>query len=110
MTKQNKKIILAKWWNNGAKEKCVSKADYLKLVEKQDKIKISEFIYQRFYTRYINSFKYPAKRYKKMYKNGFAIMANCCLLIETLESFKNGWETTDRKSQKAFTSKISVKF
>lgn len=104
MTEKNRKIILAKWWDEEDKEKRVSIEDYLNLVKKQDKTKISEFIYQRFYTRYIKPFEYSEKRYKKMHKNGFSIMANCCLLIESLESFKNGWETTDRKSQKAFES------
>lgn len=29
-------------------------------------------------------------------------MANLCLLIETLQSFKNGWGDSDRRSKKAF--------
>lgn len=29
-------------------------------------------------------------------------MANCCLLVETLQSFKNGWGDSDRKSGQAF--------
>lgn len=28
--------------------------------------------------------------------------SNCCLLIETLQSFKNGWGDSDRKSGQAF--------
>ena len=30
------------------------------------------------------------------------MMANLCLLIETLQSFKNGWGDSNRKSEKAF--------
>lgn len=55
------------------------------------------------YTRDIKPFEYKNGEYEKQYKNGFAIMANCCLLIETLESFKNGWKDTKGKSKKAFT-------
>jgi hypothetical protein len=29
-------------------------------------------------------------------------MASLCLLVETLQSFKNGWADSDRKSRKAF--------
>jgi hypothetical protein len=35
-------------------------------------------------------------------KNGFTIMAVSCLLIETLESFIQGWPDTKNKSQLAF--------
>jgi len=35
-------------------------------------------------------------------------MANCCLLIETLQSFKNGWGDSDRRSGKAFKDFFST--
>ncbi len=53
--------------------------------------KIADFIYERHFRRYLKPFKFEDKKYKKEYKNGFAIMANCCLLIETIESFYRGW-------------------
>ena len=37
-------------------------------------------------------------------KNGFSVMASCCLMIETLETFYQGWENSDRKSKSAFLS------
>ncbi len=103
MTKKIKPIILAKW-GDGNNNKRVSVEDYLSFIEKQDIKNIVEFVYQRFYTRYIKPFNYPNADYKKDYKNGFSIMANCCLIIEALESFKNGWETTHNRSRDAFNS------
>ncbi len=35
-------------------------------------------------------------------------MANCCLLIETLQSFKNGWGDTDGKSGLAYRQFFST--
>ena len=64
---------------------------YEKWRDKNEKIKIADFIYERHYSRYIKPFEYDDEIYKKDYKNGFAIMANCCLLIETIESFRRGW-------------------
>ena len=64
---------------------------YEKWRDKKEKIKIADFIYERHYSRYIKPFEYDDEIYKKDYKNGFAIMANCCLLIETIESFRRGW-------------------
>ena len=64
---------------------------YEKWRDKKKKIKIADFIYERHYSRYIKPFEYDDEIYKKDYKNGFAIMANCCLLIETIESFRRGW-------------------
>ena len=51
----------------------------------KDKIEISETIKRRLLQRYI----LPCE--EKNNKSGFNIMANCCLLIETFESFYRGW-------------------
>lgn len=53
----------------------------------REKKKLADFFYNRFYGRYLRPFDYPANDYKKKYKNGFAIMTNCCLLIETFVSW-----------------------
>lgn len=74
-------------------------ADYLK---SKDKDLIADFIYNRLYYRYLKPFAFKNADYKKNYKNGFSIMANCCLLIETIESFKNGWGDSGNKSELAF--------
>lgn len=57
----------------------------------QRKDEIADFIYERHYSRYIKPFEFDDPTFRKEYKNGFAIMANCCLLIETHESFHRGW-------------------
>jgi hypothetical protein len=75
---------------------------YLDYVDAQNKHGIAKFLYQRLYSRYLKPFSFKNEKYKIEYKNGFAIMANSCLLIETLQSFKNGWGDSDRKSGQAF--------
>ena len=56
------------------------------------------FLEQRVRERYID----PIEKLKPEDKNGFAIMALSCLMIETLESFYQGWESTYRRSQECF--------
>ena len=68
----------------------------------EDKEKIAQLIHDRLHQRYIKPFLYQDKQFKKDYKNSFSIMANNCLLIETLESFYRGWENTSKKSEIAF--------
>lgn len=51
----------------------------------KDKNSIAEAIKRRLIQRYIA----PGETLEN--KNGFSIMANCCLLIETFESFHRGW-------------------
>ena len=60
----------------------------LNFVNENDKEALIDFLYDRLYYRYIHPFKYSDKTYKNEYKNGFAIMASCCLLIETFTSYK----------------------
>jgi len=72
--------------------------NYLEFEKNRDKEKIAKFLKERFTERYIS----PIKNSKQ--KSGFAIMALSCLMIEALESFRKGWETTDKKSRKAFRS------
>lgn len=64
---------------------------------------LARFLYQRLYRRYIKSFEYKALDYKKDFKDGFSIMANCCLLIETYVSFTvPALKNTFGKSEKCF--------
>ena len=72
--------------------------DYKVANAAQDAQKISEAIRRRFTERYI----YPAT--DGQHKHGFTIMAISCLMIEALESFYLGWETSDGKSKAAFRS------
>lgn len=92
------KIELLRHYDEDNKPLTVTIFDYNNLVSKKDKNAISDFIFHRLHCRYL----LPFEKTDKKFKNGFSIMANCCLLIETLQSFKNGWEDTRNKSEQAF--------
>jgi hypothetical protein len=64
----------------------VSLPQYLALEQQKDREAIADFVYQRFHERYIRPFECNAK------KNGFLMMASSCLMIESLESFWQGWK------------------
>lgn len=84
-------------------EKCVVTVDdYNQYLADDDKEAIACFVFNRLYSRYIKPYKYEKKKYKREYKNGFSMMASYCLLIETLQSFKNGWAHSNRRSEQAF--------
>ena len=71
------------------------------LNEKKDEL--AEFIFQRLYGRYIKPFSFDNSEYISNYKNGFSIMANCCLLIETFASFLDqAFIKTSGKSERCF--------
>jgi hypothetical protein len=76
----------------------INTTDLSNLIINSDKIKIADFVYDRFYERYI----LPIESLDRNDKNGFSIMAVSCLMIESLVSFKKGWEDTKNKSEKAF--------
>jgi hypothetical protein len=56
---------------------------------------IADAICARFTDRYIKPVRTGSK-------HGFTIMAVSCLMIEALESFRQGWETSDQQSKAAF--------
>ena len=97
-------IILARFFDDhGNKPIEITQSEYDKMRNNQDKVSIADFIYQRLTSRYIKPYCYNDTEYKQKYKNGFAMMASLCLLVETLQSFKNGWEdNADHKSADAF--------
>lgn len=74
----------------------VSIAKYRHMEQNRDRNGISLFVRQRFTERYID----PVR--KSEAKHGFSIMAVCCLMIEALESFKQGWRSTRGKSKESF--------
>ena len=99
-----KSIILSKYLDETTGKQIKITIDkYEEYLKKKDKENIAKFIYHRLHGRYLKPFDFDDKDYEKYFKNVFAIMANCCLLIETLESFKNGWGDSNNKSRKAFT-------
>jgi hypothetical protein len=75
----------------------VKVSDYKSFVEKQEAQKIVDFVKQRLTERYV-----LPMRVEKEKKNGFTIMAISCLMIESLESFYQGWPDSNRRSQLAF--------
>jgi hypothetical protein len=70
--------------------------DYKKAYASRDREAIAEAIRRRFCERYIS----PVLESKA--KHGFTVMAISCLMIEALESFRQGWKTTDGVEQQAF--------
>jgi hypothetical protein len=72
------------------------------LTDQTKKNDIAEFIGNRLKSRYLKPFEYNDPRYKANYKNGFAIMACCCLLIETLQCFYEGYSETPKNHDKLF--------
>lgn len=74
----------------------VNVSQYKDFFNNKDKVSIINLIKDRFSERYILPFK------DNKFKHGFCIMAVSCLMIETLESFWEGWPNTDNKSEKAF--------
>jgi hypothetical protein len=59
---------------------------------------IAKFIHNRFAERYIT----PLKNVRAGDDSGFLTMGVCCLLIEGLTAFREGWETTKGRSEEAF--------
>jgi hypothetical protein len=68
----------------------ITVADYAKLVRARDRARIAKLIHLRFSERYLD----PALDNPK--RNGFSILAIGCLMVEALESFRNGWKKTTR--------------
>ncbi len=98
-------IELARYYDeNEGKIVSITIADYNNFIKNKNKEKIADFIYNRLHSRYIKPFEYKDDKniYQTQYKNGFSMMASYCLLVETLQSFKNGWGDSDRKSGQAF--------
>jgi hypothetical protein len=78
--------------------KGITVADYVRLKSNMDRQGIAELIRRRFRQRYLDPIiSIPADR-----KSGFCMVAVGCLMIEALESFYQGWPSSDRKSKSAF--------
>lgn len=72
--------------------------DYANLVKQANREAIAKFVYARFVERYI----LPMKHVERSYKNGFSILANSCLMIETLQCFREGLKDSTRQSRDLF--------
>ena len=98
-----KNIELARFFDkDSSKIQTVTIADYESMVKSKDKDGLASFVYNRLASRYLLPHRYEGTEYAEQYKNGFSMMASYCLLIETIQSFKNGWGTTDGNVGNAF--------
>jgi len=73
--------------------------DYHRMLNKMDKDAIANLVVSRFTERYLDPIESGTDT-----KSGFTIMAVCCLMIEAMESFLQGLESSDGKSKKMFSS------
>lgn len=62
------------------------------------KSNLIRLIYHRLHQRYLQ----PLQHVPKEHKSGFLMMATACLMIETLQSFYEGYRDTDGKGKAAF--------
>lgn len=89
--------------------------------DERQKEKIAELIFHRYYDRYLKIFYYPSGKqqtylkandgverpeirndFNEEYKNGFTIMATCCLLIETIANFFHGQNQSNKPGSEIF--------
>jgi hypothetical protein len=71
---------------------------YLVMETTRDIPGLAKFIYKRFSERYFE----PLKNVRAGDDSGFLTMGVCCLLIEGLTAFREGWPSTKGKSKDAF--------
>ena len=67
-------------------------------LDRGERKRVADFVQARFIERYFQ----PAESLDDREGSGFAIMALCCLVVESLECFHCGWETSNKKSERAF--------
>lgn len=72
--------------------------DYKQLDEGKNKVRIADFVFKRLSERYL----IPLENVPSEFKSGFSLMANSCLLIETYESFRQGWDSTEGSNSRTF--------
>ncbi len=84
----------------------VTVARYLEFGKVCDQKQIAAFIHERFEERYIT----PLRNIPLDARNGFCTMAISCLLIETLESFWQGWPDTGPNNREAKCGRVFSSF
>ncbi len=70
--------------------------NYADMVGRKDRAGIARLIHNRFSERYLD----PVLKSSK--PHGFSMLAVGCLMVEALESFRNGWVTTKVSGEGAF--------
>ena len=78
--------------NNVELSSTVTVAGYREMERSQNRNGLAHFVQERLSERYIA----PLQAVPPKKKHGFLVMAASCLLVETLESFYQGWESTDK--------------
>ncbi len=68
----------------------VTVSQYREMESSKDRAGLADFIEHRLLERYVLPVTQTCQ------KNGFLMVAASCLLIETLESFYRGWESTEK--------------
>jgi len=88
------------WTSPFDSDRHVTVADYKAWAAEGEKgkSKIADLFCQRLKERYVE----PMQRLGILEKNGFAVMALSCLMIEAFETFHQGWPSADSKSKSAF--------
>jgi len=94
----NENVELARYSDENNEEIIVTVSSYRDMIANKNRNALADFIYGRLHSRYI----LPFEEYGSINKNGFSMMANYCLLVETLQSFINGWGDSNRQSLLAF--------
>ncbi len=74
----------------------VTVKQYKEMLQNEQRNNIADFILERFTERYLTPFA------NEDTKHGFSMMAISCLMIEALESFKQGWPNSNSRSALAF--------
>lgn len=86
-------VIIARYWNDETDDFTeVSVGGYEKMLASAppDKVGIAKMVFHRFETRYIRPYSYADVTFRRKHQSGFALMASGSLLIEAIESFRNG--------------------
>ncbi len=73
---------------------------WLQSGDETSRLKIADLVLGRFEERYFT----PVIRLETCQRNGFFVMAVACLVVEALEAFHQGWESSSGRSQLAFCS------
>ena len=117
-TNEENTTIFASYYDTNGKLQKVTMSEISDLISDQDnKAVVADWVYHRLYDRFLKPFFFDddselkkhqelVELYQKQYKHGFAIMTNCCLLIETLAAFLNGDNETSKdkgSAVKAYT-------
>ncbi|MCZ2101573.1 MAG: hypothetical protein LC107_08565 [Chitinophagales bacterium] len=117
MNTEGNSTLFASYYDPKGKLQKITMSEMSELISNEEnKAKIADWVYHRLYDRFLKPFffdedpefkkhKELVTIFKQQYKHGFAIMTNCCLLVETLAAFLEG---SNRTTQGGKNSYISV--